>query len=250
MVKNIPGQSIDDSQVIWRYMDFVSFYSILVNGSLFFRRLDKYTDANEGTLPPETIKDLRRLRMESGYETSEQVDFVLRKLCENYERERSFTLSNSWMMDSDENYAMWKIYLRGTTEGIAIKTTIGKLRQALTNSRFPIYLGKVSYKVPSTDYISPFEVATWKRPAYKYEKEFRLLMIEQSMKQEIDGANIKVPLYEVGQEVDVDINCFLNEIFVSPFSSPWFINIIQSAIHRLGGPGLQIRIMPSEIQEK
>jgi hypothetical protein len=52
MVQDIDiAPTIDNSEVIWRYMDFASFYSLLFSKGLFFRRLDKYSDEYEGTLP-------------------------------------------------------------------------------------------------------------------------------------------------------------------------------------------------------
>lgn len=40
-----------DDQVIWQYMDFIKFVSILNNSALYFTRVDKFDDTYEGLLP-------------------------------------------------------------------------------------------------------------------------------------------------------------------------------------------------------
>ena len=40
-----------NSQVVWQYMDFIKFVSILDKDALFFNRVDKFDDVHEGLLP-------------------------------------------------------------------------------------------------------------------------------------------------------------------------------------------------------
>lgn len=250
MVKNIPGQVLNDDQVIWRYMDFISFYSLLEKRCLFFRRLDKYSDAYEGTLPVETLAEIRQIRTQSGFETTEQIDQFLKGMSNSFASYRPHTLANSWTMDTDDNYAMWKIYLHGATEGVALKTTIGQLRQAMNSAPCDVYFGKVKYGAPTTDYISPFEVATWKKAAYKYEQEFRALVIDQFYEEWVDGSKVKVPTVEVGMDIQLDINNLFGQLYISPFAGPWFYDIVESVIHKFGPQGLQVTVMSSDIMDK
>lgn len=232
MIKDLPGQTLDDNQEIWRYMDFASFYSMLLTQGLFFKRLDKYTDANEGTLWEETNAEQERalLRKDPLMSKQEAKQRVERENA-NIESYKIGTLSHSWIMSNVENYAMWKIYLRGSSEGVAIKTTIGQLRQALDGNNVPILLGKVKYEPLSILDINQHNVSTNKRAAYSYENEMRALVFNQ-----FDNAvnsqskRIKTPHFEVGKSFKITVDKLIGEIWISPFSDKWFEDVVKSTV--------------------
>jgi hypothetical protein len=113
-----------DDSIIWRYMSFTSFYSLLFKKSLFFRRLDKYTDQLEGTLPIATVNDLRKHRAAFEYSTTAEINRWTDKEITTIEGYKAHTLASSWSLSESENYSMWKIYLYGQTEGVAVTTTV------------------------------------------------------------------------------------------------------------------------------
>ena len=234
MVQDIDiAPRIDDNEVIWRYMDFASFYSLLYTKGLFFRRIDKYTDAYEGTLPNEVydflinyfdnIQSLLR-STKSGKESADSFSANLKEL-------NTGTLSNSWVATSKEIYAMWKIYLRGSTEGVAIRSTVGRLREVLNSGTTDFTLAKVSYDIlswPQTDYTT---LAAYKSKPYTYECELRALVYNQ-FSEETKPIKVfpKVPLYEHGATFPITVDRLIEKVYISPFAGAWFYDVVKTAI--------------------
>jgi len=251
MIKNIPGQVVDDSQVIWRYMDFASFYSLLLTQGLFFKRLDKYTDENEGTLSEETRRHLSIYRGNiDPYASPKEIKEWVERYYQNVDTYKVGTLANSWIANANESYAMWKIYLRGSNEGIAIKSTVGRLREALESNNLNVFLGKVTYEPLKIGSIDQFNVSVNKRGAYSYENEIRALVLGQFTMDTSQTPNIKIPNFDIGTTLSVSLEKLLVEVWISPFCGSWFYDIVESAIHRLAPPALNVKVMSSGIKDR
>ena len=224
------GDFIFGNEKIWRYMDFPSFYSILLSKGLFFKRLDKYSDEYEGRVSDEIRDYLKRyVRTNPFYGGSQSVDDFVQGFVEPLEKNKSFTLSNSWVLNDAEIYAMWKIYLRGSTEGIAIRTTVEKFRDSLLNNKI-IFLNKVRYE-PKLEIPTFSSISKYKSKAYSYEQEFRALIYDQyTILKQPDGTEFKTPLYEYGRIIPVDLDKLIEEIHISPFTGKWFYEVVKSTI--------------------
>src|SRR6266540_2111096 len=180
--------------VIWRYMDFVTFCSLLTTGKIFFRRLDKYSDELEGTLPPKTKEELLKYRSAFDYSSSEGTEKWAAGVIENVEAYKEWTVANAWTISDVENYAMWKIYLRGNREGVAIKSTVGRLKESFTANGFEIYLGKVHYEGLKQEELNVYSVSTNKSSPYEFEKELRALILYQfTIPDDCDNTNRRIP---------------------------------------------------------
>ena len=231
----IPEKQLADETTIFKYMDFVSFYALLINKTLFFKRLDKFSDLNEGTLSDEVIEQIRLNRSNFEYTLSEEAERYAVKYAEKVISEKPFTLCNSWTIDDVDNYAMWKIYLKGYSEGVAIKTTVGRLKSALNyQSNKSLHFGKVNYQPSKLKPINIFEVATTKATAYAYEKEFRAFLVQQfrviTLKTSDKSTAFKDPKYNVGCELSVDLQELIDVIYISPFATQWFKDLFNKTI--------------------
>src|SRR5690349_13365313 len=119
---------VNDADILWRYQDIPRYLDLLLKQQLFFSRADKFEDPFEGLV---TRKHKERLVQQESDKiahdgrTEEAVTAIKQKI-QHIEKEhvaqRSFVTINSWHCNTAENYAMWKIYARGTY-GIAIQTT-------------------------------------------------------------------------------------------------------------------------------
>lgn len=253
MVRDIEiAPRIDDHEVIWRYMDFPSFYSLLDTKGLFFRRLDKYTDEYEGTLPNEIQTFLLHYFAEIPIIGSHSKAIEMTNTFMSHLKElNKGTLSNSWVVNAKESYAMWKIYLRGSREGIAIKTTVGKLREVLSNNPEQFTLAKVSYEIlswPVTDYTT---LAAWKTTPYSYEHELRALIYHQFTDETIPKEVFpKDPLFEHGNAYQVDIHTLIEEVYISPFADSWFYDVVMSTISKFITAFDSKKIFYSRIKDK
>jgi hypothetical protein len=137
----------------------------------------------------------------------------------------------SWVANSVESYAMWKIYLRGSKEGVAIRTNVQRLREILKDSSNSFTLAKVSYDRPLWPQSDYKTLAAFKTKPYSYESELRILIYNQFEAESVP-INVfpKVPLFEHGTTFTVDISLLIEDVHVSPFAEPWFYEVVKSAI--------------------
>ncbi len=216
--------SCDDSTRIWRYLDFTKFVSLLETSSLFFCRSDKLSDPFEGSLPIVNVK-LRQeqIATHNGYVNifkinSEKIGRELRK----------FIHLNCWHINEYESEAMWKVFLK-SDEGVAIQTTIGKLKQGFHVSEIPVFIGDVQYidyythETPLNDILAPY---FYKRKSFEYEKELRAMCFLHRDRVSHDILDEDVP--EIGSYIPVDLDILIDKLFVSPTAPEWFFDLTKS----------------------
>ena len=100
-----------------------------------------------------------------------------------YKSHREKVVISSWHINEYESFAMWQIFTQNT-EGLAIQTTIGRLKEALQPERqTEQYIGAVNY----IDYKkSLFRLKIrfpflFKRKSFQYEEKFELFLTFQLM---------------------------------------------------------------------
>jgi hypothetical protein len=241
-------KKVDDKTIIWRYMDFVSLYHLITTGKIYFRRLDKYSDKLEGTLCEKTQKELYHHRHSFLSTSKDEAEIWAKNEILNIENFKAWTLSNSWIMNETDSFAMWKIYC--PQNGIAIKSTVEKLKRSLEENKHEIYIGAVNYEIVKYPDLNQFTVSTNKRKYYSFENEIRALMINQ-FNVEKDGAkNRWIPQYYDGLEVPIDLSLLIDSIYVSPFTGKWFLDCVKKLVkEKLNILSLD-NIVQSEIEDK
>jgi hypothetical protein len=90
-------------------------------------------------------------------------------------------------------------------------------------------MGKVVYTDHIND-VNVFSVSMNKRIPYEYEKEYRALLIAQFKVDNSNEKTVRVPKYEVGVDVEIDLMKLIDKIYVSPFCGPWFRDLVKSAL--------------------
>ena len=172
-----------DDALIWRYLSVDRFLSGLQNG-LYFTRIDNFRDPLEGTLPP-VNKMLHDIQMEH-----QKIEAPTRaRLLEEMESStRRRSLVNCWAMSEHENALMWRVYAHG---GVAIRTTVGHLKEAFSDLPEHCYIGKVKYIDYNTNLAdlqrNILTPAFYKNIAYKSEQEVRVCITpRECVKQEGD----------------------------------------------------------------
>ncbi|HEY3620232.1 MAG TPA: hypothetical protein VGK96_25770 [Candidatus Sulfotelmatobacter sp.] len=138
-------------------------------------------------------------------------------------------------MNDDESDAMWKIYVDGTG-GIAIRSSISRLKQCFHDCQEEIGLGKISYITndptgPHVDHVARRFMR--KRLAFKHEQEARLVFYDP--KQGHTG--------RTGIQIPVDVHVLIERIVVSPRAEEWFIALVRKLITKLG---YDFEVIPSE----
>ena len=159
----------DGRFIVWRYLSLKHFAYLMKNESLYFTVAKNFTDKYEFTIPKRTLDKLSMVCDKN----------ELEQKIEQFSEYRNSTFVNCWTRKRDESYLLWKIYLGGSHNGVAIKSTVSKLRDSLKsqnrNTNLEMYYADIKY----ADYIPPRElglptIAATKRRFYKGEDEVRL----------------------------------------------------------------------------
>jgi hypothetical protein len=141
--------SCDDEEIIWRYISFDKYESLLTTGCLFFCRADKFADQFEGSIPKKEAehrpKEYKAQDLYWGREHDENMTKTqIEALAEMHREDKKFTMVNCWHINKLENDGMWKLYLKDN-EGVAIRTTKKRLENSLKDAPEEILFSKIRY---------------------------------------------------------------------------------------------------------
>ena len=152
-----------DETTVYRYMSFWKFVYLLRFKKLYFVRLDRLEDEMEGIVDDDRLRDKDK---------------------EAYLRINKYV--NCWHISEYESAAMWKLYGGIHSESIAIKSSVGHIKEAVNNDGEPVIIGRVDYeKKPDDEILKNFYVQVYyKRKMYAHEQELRLC---------VSGSNFNPP---------------------------------------------------------
>ena len=224
-----------DATVIWRYNTFIEFLAMLAEGALFFCRLDQLHDQWEGVYPKGMLDWWsQNLNNRSSFpgQPSDLKRILIEKVIPSH-------FINSWYISEFESDAMWRLYGH-QSEGIAIKSTLGRLRQVFQKGPEEIYLGKVEYidynqwsppAAPTQgDALFPVVPFFWKRLGFQHENELRVLLNQDCSEENKNGINVKV-----------DLKSLLDSVYIFPDSKDWFLKLVRTVMDRFGFADLELK---------
>ena len=227
-----PG-SLDDlpgETVLWRYMSFAKYMSLLETSSLFFSSITRLDDDFEGSLPVGNA-EMRPIMM-TGVPQHER-ETRLRDVQELRKASRRSIVVNCWHRSDHESAAMWGLYA-GRHDGIAIKKTVSSLNRSLTGGSaqpfvLPVhYVGFQEDTIDETNFFTPYLT---KRKSFEFESEVRAIYIDVPMK---DGEVDQSPEahQRPGVARAVDVGALIAEVVVAPGADPWFVELAQAVTAR------------------
>jgi hypothetical protein len=239
-----------DDTILWRYLDLSHFINLLDRRSLYFANLREFTDEWEGVVPATSIEAKRRylenfLLARPGSMESKMVR----------DMERSFRPFqggygvNCWHKNKVESVAMWKLYTHGK-DGVAVQTTVGRLKKCLSEERREILIVEVQYddheiiyelESDLIFYKDPIIPVITKRRSFAHESEVRVLLVRQNRK-DVSGATLSE--LSTGEAVTVDLAKLIERIFASPDYPAWAISSLQD---RVTAAGLQVQVETSDL---
>jgi hypothetical protein len=203
-VKLAIAEPADGAAVLWRFMDFTKYVSMLHRGALFFSRADQMPDPFEGHRPRRSYSSHRGAR--------------------ERERLRQQVFLSCWHQNDHESAAMWRIYL-SSEHGVAIRTRTSRLESSLSTGEGELFIGTVRYldydreHLPRAHELEPFFC---KRKQYDYEREVRVLWLN-------DAASDPTGLY-----LPVDLEQLIEEVIISPVAEEWFDELVRSVTEKYG----------------
>jgi hypothetical protein len=226
-----------EEDAVWRYMDLSKFVDLLDSRCLFFpsvttlRKLDPY----EGSFIPFGSHDNKD---EKPKRIPEQCDDGF----------SGTTFVNSWYLSDIESAALWRLFPK-SDEGIAIRSTIKKLSQAIASGsgESTVNMGSVTYghekvrerkgDIPNS--YSGDDAVFTKRACFEHEKELRLVIYTHDLEEPIvcDQNGLKVP---------VDIGSLISEVVISPEAPHWMKDLVERVLRRYD---FSLSVRPSTLNE-
>jgi len=238
-------QTPTDDKRLWRYMDLCQFISFIESrtvsgrsvparctGHLYFcglHELREHHDEWEGVLSETARQEIDKEALASDLrESYDQMNTTARIIC--------------WHKNEYESVAMWKLYTSGK-DGIAMQTTVGRLKQALSNDSNSTMLGCVNYIDYATSPMtseSPYDLMRplfQKRTSYAHESEVRAV----------------IPICEDsrnpprGIEVEIDLSVLIERLVLSPQYPKWAVKSLENVIDKAG---LSVKLESSDLLKR
>lgn len=216
----------DNNTIVWKYLDLSKFLDMLMSQQLFMSRSDKFEDQYEGTFSEPTFEEIKKIAANNP------------KFLDYYKSHREKVVISSWHINEYESFAMWQIFTKNN-EGLAIQSTIGRLKKALQPERaIEQYIGNVNYIDYKKEYI-PFDDAffpfLFKRKSFQYEREVRIIS-------DVSAQNISV---NEGLKINVDLNQLIEKIYIHPKSENWYKKLVIELVSKLD---FKIEIEKSDLE--
>ncbi|MGY5800585.1 DUF2971 domain-containing protein [Rhizobium sp. LEGMi12c] len=231
-----------DEQIIWRFMTLEKLLSLLVTSSIYLTQVEKlrmddpfesqFTQAhvNLFNLVQTNPSFAELFFREQTQGRGEAAADYLRNLTaihtpatlqEAAERSARFCYANCWHINDHESAALWRLY-SSNDAGVAIRTTIGRLKNALLTTDRILYLGEVQYIDFNKEIIAldnAINPIFRKRMSFAHERELRLATMEFNVTKQTAG--ISVPC---GLEI------LIGELVVSPLAADWFVDTVRQVV--------------------
>lgn len=249
-----------DDATVWRYMSFAKFADVLERHALFFSRADLMTDTFEMAVPDRDLAPMVSMIIDgmngAGMPREAAVDYVARfdtlprPVVETLDDEvlarqvlrfsNRFLYLSCWHMNPAESAAMWDLYVTSRSEGVAIRTSVGRLRHCLDQGSADrmVFIGNVEYLDYRTDSWGPckaFSSAFHKRRSFEHEREIRAVVVWPTYAdlrdERVDPASHPTP---PGIGIDVDTADLIEGVVVSPWAQGWFVDLVSALATRHG----------------
>ena len=153
---------------------------------------------------------------------------------------RKLVAINCWYKDDSESDSMWQLYLKGAGEGVAIHSTVGRLKDALKDEQRDVHIGCVDYIDYESDEfesLGRFSRFLHKRKGFKCEHELRAMV---GLDTKIQSGEIfdylkSDPEVEYGLSLSVNLQVLIEEVVIAP-GAEWLELVTLKVINRHGLP--------------
>lgn len=236
------------NSTVWRYLGEDKFDWLLSNSALFFPSAARLSDQYEVTIPKSTLLSKRK-HFESQGLTGLDLENELSIFHWEQDPIKELIFTSCWSLNQHESYALWKIYLGGQKNGVAIRTTVSALKRSilLGNDPYPedFFISKVKYRSHlKPDELARLTLATTKKPFYDFERELRILILNYPIS---EGGTPPPYDYKIGRSVQVDLNELIHNVYISPFSDDEYKHKVERLLSEKSFPHSILK--PSEIHD-
>jgi hypothetical protein len=222
-----------DLTVLWRYVDFAKFVSMLTTRTLWFARADTLNDKHEGAIGVANLQ--RRAALWNALMPGDAAARAQEFKSQTTRSMREHIYLSCWHANDRESMAMWLAYAR-QGEGIAIKTTFRTLVDSL-ESEADIFASAVAYVdfssqlIPEGNFFFPY---IHKRLSFDYEREVRLMMVHYAP----EPASPTDPTPQ-GIAIHSDPAALMEAVYVGPGIPSWYFAAVRDVVAALA-PGVPV----------
>lgn len=244
----------DDAVKIWRFMDLKKFMDIIQSKALYFARTDQFEDPFEGArgntgdeelyiemlakTMREQFPDQRTMSDET---LRENARIVIQSLNDaGYGSKHMYqTFISCWHRNEVESDAMWRLYVKDLSQGVAIQSTCGRLRDAFLKEYMggPITIAPVEY----IDYNPPLGVSD--NPCWFKKKEFR----QENEVRAVISFDFKQEDAPKGWLQPINPEVLIENLYVSPTAAPCFVDYVKDLVGRCE---YGFNVIQSKLQDK
>lgn len=226
-----------DETVLWRYMDFTKFVSLLDRRALYFARADTLGDPWEGADATLSAQEFREaLRAAAGEGAWQKLEPTVGKGIRVF---RKYVWISCWhMSEQGESAAMWQAYA-AREAGIAVRTTVKRLKAAIAKATDRVHIGRVRYLDYSHERIQSTKVFhrfLSKRQSFRHENDVRaLLLLPNSEAHNIQWKGPETDeRHPQGIYIRADVSSLVEIAKVAPETSDWLKMLVASVVKRYG----------------
>jgi len=234
----LPVTEAPQATAIWRYLSLGRFIALLADRALYFARPEAFGDQFEAAIGPEERREdwlegcrrmfrevLQEARTAGKLDTTTVIeDEVQRLLGEWVHLNRVLPLNtylSCWHEGEHESEAMWRLHTKDSSEGVAIRSTCERLRQAISGPQ-GLRIARVLYGEYDSGPTHPMVRFFKKRISFEHEREIRAAFIA------LDDQ----PRKEPGKLVPVDLEVLIQDVVVSPFAPDWLLPTVSVLLER------------------
>jgi hypothetical protein len=236
-------------------LDFVKFSLLLDRQSLWFPRTDQFEDPLEGTYTDAEVGYLCALdALNVSHDAHDAAPgfLVSDRALRGPKYMRASAYVSCWRAGAGQSMAMWDLYGKGSG-AIAVKSTVGYLKQAIMESPLRIFLGWVNYVDwnNSSSHPSTLAMCFRKDSSYEHEKEVRAVIwdqdqISRNMSDALVAARSRSDYPDSGEdpfilrkedgvrgiEVPFASEKFITEVVIGPREVPAVEGLVESILKR------------------
>ena len=216
-----------DDTVLWHYMDFAQFIQMIETEELWFLRLDQFEDPLEATLTNAEMDSI-----ESIYQRSTG---LLRTNAEKYgdipDWMRKTTFIHCWRAGVGQSLAMWDLYGKKGNGAVAVKSSIGILKDELSATNGAIRIAQINYIDWESDALShhPLQLCARKEKSYEHEAEVRAIILLQDDENWVDEIADKTTHVI---RIPINVRKVITEVVVGPRERPWVTTLVKDVMRR------------------
>ena len=248
MLGNPPRPTND--KVIWRYLSLDKYLDLLLTKTIKFTQVEIAADQLEISLM------LKRLEQNGNLDGREN---ILESASHFINILRKSHYINCWTGKEHECRSLWFSYLGESRLGVAIKSTVGQVREHIVWGDYGVNCNEVIYRDTFDDteeLQNNIKLLNSKALAYSSESEIRFSVNESLMhlpEGELSETNPPVLIAPNSLpkviSFNSDLQSMINEVWISPYCQEWQLDMLKNLTSNLA-PYLVNKMKRSDLNER